>query len=76
MEDLVNKLIFLKNIIENKQYEIASPEEKNDVVRLKHDVTFFLQKYCDHTWEYDDIDISPDESTRICYCNKCYCHGP
>jgi hypothetical protein len=30
-----------------------------------------LTNACDHEWTYDSIDLSPEQSQTICYCNKC-----
>ena len=34
-------------------------------------INTFLMCYCAHEIVSDDIDITPDESTKIRYCNKC-----
>ena len=31
----------------------------------------FLMRYCVHEVMSDDIDITPDKSVKIHYCNKC-----
>jgi hypothetical protein len=30
-----------------------------------------LSNICSHEWIYDDIDIGPETSQRICYCKLC-----
>jgi hypothetical protein len=34
-------------------------------------INTFLMRYCTHEIVSDDIDITPDTSTKIRYCNKC-----
>lgn len=35
-------------------------------------ITKVIYKNCNHTWIYDSIDIDPDRSKTIIYCNKCF----
>lgn len=30
-----------------------------------------IQAICDHEYVYDYIDVDPDKSQQICYCEKC-----
>jgi len=46
-----------------------------DIIKKINELTKLLEEnlreYCDHEYEYDDIDISLDKSQKICYCKKC-----
>jgi hypothetical protein len=40
-------------------------EENNKIIKN------FLMRYCVHELVTDDVDVSSDESCRVCYCVKC-----
>jgi hypothetical protein len=35
-------------------------------------INILLYNTCNHEWLYDSIDIDPDTSKSIIYCNKCF----
>ncbi len=47
----------------------------DDLIKIlssyKNNVESTLNNTCSHEWVYDDIDIGPEKSQRICYCKLC-----
>lgn len=60
------KIERLLNMSENKtihlEYEI-----------LLNEINNYLYNYCDHHWITDLIDITPERSKYITYCDVCEC---
>lgn len=42
-----------------------------DLHRLKDNIKYKIKDKCEHNWVNDTIDINPDSSKNICYCEKC-----
>jgi hypothetical protein len=68
-ETVVNILTEFKTKLRNKMILENSCEELNDL--LNH-IDVCIQKLCIHEIVEDWIDITPERSGRIFYCNKCY----
>jgi hypothetical protein len=64
----------LENIISiNVQLDKIPPSEQSiEYQGIVHAVKTYLKNRCDHNFLYDYVDIDPDTSKQICYCNKCY----
>ena len=39
--------------------------------KIMSDIKSFLSNYCIHEWTTDDIDITPEISQKITYCELC-----
>lgn len=61
----------IENLIQIKSLLISCEknDEINDIIKK---VDIFLIKYCTHRIVDDVIDIDPDRSKSIQYCEKCY----
>jgi hypothetical protein len=61
----------IENLIQVKSLLISCEknDEINDIIKK---VDIFLIKYCEHNIIDDTIDIDPDRSKSIQYCDKCY----
>lgn len=61
----------IENLIQIKSLLISCEknDEINDIIKK---VDIFLIKYCPHRIVDDVIDIDPDRSKSIQYCDKCY----
>lgn len=62
--DTIENIIQIKNIL-------ISCEKNDEIQDIIKRVDNFLIKYCDHEIVDDVIDIDPDRSTSIRYCEKC-----
>jgi hypothetical protein len=51
--------------------EISIEELIQMLSTYKNIVEDKLNNICAHEWIYDDIDIGPESSQRICYCKLC-----
>lgn len=65
----VKSLIRCKNVLERHSNRMDS----NDHQAIMDFINEYLLKYCSHNKIHDLIDITPDKSMNIIYCNKCYC---
>jgi hypothetical protein len=65
----VEHFIRVKQVMERHSYR-WNTEYYNDVMAS---INGYLAKYCKHNQIQDWIDITPDESAMIVYCDKCYC---
>lgn len=53
----------------SKIHEVNNSLKKYNI--LLNNTNSLLYKYCNHNRVYDSIDIDPDTSKTIVYCNKC-----
>lgn len=60
-------MIQAKNILESQINENVN----QDFITIIEKITKFIEENCDHVLVYDLIDIDPDRSKSICYCEKC-----
>lgn len=68
-EEHIQNIISLKRSLEN---DIQGMEYTLEI--RKTEVKFLaelLKEYCNHKWINDMIDIDPDKSMHISYCEKC-----
>ena len=67
-KQMINKMLQAKRVLEN-----SNPTCKNniDYKKINNDIKLFLFTYCTHEWKTDDIDISPEKSQKITYCEIC-----
>jgi hypothetical protein len=65
MDELVEQLIEVQGKI------VSMNETSEELIKLKNNINHFLLLHCNHELVDDYIDISPDESIPICYCNRC-----
>tara|TARA_B110000438_G_C15550524_1_gene536717 strand:- start:418 stop:630 length:213 start_codon:yes stop_codon:yes gene_type:complete len=63
--DTVDNMIEIKNIL-------ISSEKNEEINAILKKVDEFLLKHCRHEIVDDLIDIDPDRSKSIQYCEKCY----
>ena len=57
LDEGYNKFFYIKKI--------------NEITNLKHLCDKKILELCNHEFVEDDIDVSPDESRHIIYCNIC-----
>ena len=60
-------MIQAKNILESQLNENVN----QDFITIYEKITKFIKENCDHVLVHDLIDIDPDRSKSICYCEKC-----
>jgi hypothetical protein len=74
MEEVnVDALVILRNILLKSRNELFRDNEL--VSRIESLTTIVDQRLksgCKHDYVEDYIDVDPERSQRICYCNKCY----
>jgi hypothetical protein len=68
-ENIADVLMEFKTKIRNKMILENTYEE---LIELLNQIDKCLQKLCIHDIVEDWIDITPERSGRIFYCNKCY----
>ena len=72
----VNNTYFKENVeLYNDYLNIYNTETLSELIKI---INLFTEKInnnlnniCQHEWIYDDIDIGPEKSQRICYCKNC-----
>ena len=62
-------MIDAKNSLQRLDNELRFPE----YVNICRQIETYLKKYCVHDIVEDEIDLTPDTSMRIKYCNICMC---
>lgn len=74
----LNNTYFIENeYIVKKYIEIInnfnknSDEKSNEIIEFIYFLQSKLDNICDHEWVLDSIDITPDISENICYCDIC-----
>ncbi len=40
--------------------------------KILKDINHFIENRCEHRWIVDSIDIDPDRSRSVCYCEYCF----
>ena len=53
--------------------KLPAEYQNEDFKHIHALVQTYLKTYCAHDVVQDEIDINPDESQTIFYCNKCFC---
>ncbi len=70
-----NIYLELYNFLNNTKLIICNDTLNNNIIKKMNELTKLLEEkiknICQHEYEYDDIDISLDNSQKICYCKKC-----
>ena len=65
----VKSLIRSKNVLERHSERMNASDHQ----AIMDFINEYLLKYCNHNKIHDLIDITPDKSMNIIYCDKCYC---
>lgn len=65
----VKSLIRSKNVLERHSERMNASDHQ----AIMNFINEYLLKYCNHNKIHDLIDITPDKSMYIIYCDKCYC---
>jgi len=72
-EPNIDALVILRNILNKSKVDLQRDREL--MVRIESLTNIVEQRIksgCRHEYVEDYIDVDPDRSQRICYCNKCY----
>jgi hypothetical protein len=72
-EPNIDALVILRNILNKSKIDLQKDREL--MVRIESLTNIVEQRIksgCRHEYVEDYIDVDPDRSQRICYCNKCY----
>jgi hypothetical protein len=59
--------------IERELYVSKNLTKCQEYKNLLNEINNFLYNHCDHQWLTDLIDITPEKSKYITYCEKCEC---
>lgn len=62
----IDQALIAKNVLLK-----LTPTNNNDYNKIIKEINSFLLKNCNHVWIDDSIDITPDESKTIRYCENC-----
>lgn len=71
-EDAPIAPVIKRHLVDNFYYHLSMLKmelEKLDKLKVQYDS--FIDAECEHKYVTDLIDINPDESKTICYCNIC-----
>jgi len=72
-ETNVDALVILRNILLKSKRDL---QRDNEIVSRIENLTNIVEQRiksgCKHEYVEDYIDVDPERSQRICYCNKCY----
>lgn len=60
-------MVQAKNILETQIKENVNKE----FIIIYENIKKYIEENCDHVLVHDLIDIDPDRSKSICYCEKC-----
>jgi hypothetical protein len=72
-ETNIDALVILRNILLKSKRELFRDNElTNRIETLSNIVEQRIKSGCKHEYVEDYIDVDPERSQRICYCNKCY----
>jgi hypothetical protein len=75
-DETIDSLIILRhNLFSSKQKlknDVINTEVIKQIEDLAKTIEQILKAECSHEYVEDDIDIDPDRSQRVCYCNKCW----
>jgi hypothetical protein len=72
-ETNIDALVILRNILLRSRRDLHSDNEVvSRIENLTNIVEQRIKSECKHDYVEDYIDIDPERSQRICYCNKCY----
>ena len=64
-----NLIIKLKKYMEIEVQSLKNQLE--DKTELLEELRQYCNEHCTHVWIHDMIDINPDKSQTIIYCEKC-----
>jgi hypothetical protein len=72
-ETNIDALVILRNILLKSKRDL---QRDNEIVSRIENLTNIVEQRiksgCKHEYVEDYIDVDPERSQRICYCNKCY----
>lgn len=51
--------------------ELPTSMQNSDFIAIVQQINAYLRKYCTHNIIEDDIDLTPESSKRIYYCEYC-----
>lgn len=68
MEDSITNMVESKRILETLPNNEQNLMYKNIIIQINN----YIDTYCQHNYISDLIDINPDYSQTIQYCEKCY----
>jgi hypothetical protein len=72
-ETNVDALVILRNILLKSKRDLQTDNELvSRIENLTNIVEQRIKSGCKHEYVDDYIDVDPDRSQRVCYCNKCY----
>jgi hypothetical protein len=72
-ETNIDALVILRNILLKSKRDLFRDNElTNRIESLTNIVEQRIKSGCKHEYVEDYIDVDPERSQRICYCNKCY----
>jgi hypothetical protein len=77
-ETNIDALVILRNILLQSKRDL---QRDDDLIARIESLTNIVEQRiksgCKHEYVEDYIDVDPERSQRICYCNKCYsCFPP
>jgi DNA-directed RNA polymerase specialized sigma subunit len=72
LNDVKNSLINSKFFLSSDKFENNNKELINQMEDLIKQIDLKLKSECNHEYIEDYVDITPEKSQKICYCNKCY----
>lgn len=69
----IDALVILRNILLKSKRDFQGDNEiVSRIESLTNIVEQRIKSECKHDYVEDYIDVDPERSQRICYCNKCY----
>ena len=77
-ETNIDALVILRNILLKSKRDL---QRDDDLIARIESLTNIVEQRiksgCKHEYVEDYIDVDPERSQRVCYCNKCYsCFPP
>jgi hypothetical protein len=72
-ETNIDALVILRNILLKSKRDLQRDNELvSRIENLTNIVEQKIKSVCKHEYVEDYIDVDPERSQRVCYCNKCY----
>jgi len=71
LDDIINSILDPSNNELDTSHKNFLIEKKQHVIKLKTECNNIIIELCNHEFEDDMIDITPDSSKNITYCKIC-----
>lgn len=72
MEEAIQLLLSIKSFFQYVKNDSNAEEVCRDMASFTEKIAEFIKDNCEHEFITDSFDITPDKSSVVVYCQKCY----